>query len=95
LTTGLWKGLKMLKIIATERINTYKVETLATKYFPVGFTTLEGIGFWGGVSEKSLLILVAGEVAEATIKAFCDAIKVLNNQECLMVIEIQGEVNFI
>ena len=85
----------MLRIIATENINREKVEELAKKYFPRGFTTMEGKGFWGGVAEDSLLVLVTGEVEPAAINWFCKDVKVLNKQDCVMVIELPGEANFI
>jgi hypothetical protein len=84
----------MFRIIATENVNRTTIETLAQAYFTSGFTLLEGKGFWGKVSEDSLLILVAGEVNKQKIIHFCDEVKTLNNQECLMVVELPGEVSF-
>ena len=85
----------MLRIIVTENTNKLAVKTLAKNFFPDGFTILKGKGFWGDTSEKSLLLLVAGEISPATIKAFCNQVNIFNNQECVMVIELPGEVSFI
>lgn len=87
----------MFTMIFTENINRGLIEQQAALSFPSGFTTLQGRGFipLGQLAEDSLLILVAGEVEPAVINRFCEAIKALNKQECLMVVALPGNVEFV
>ena len=58
-----------------------------SKFFP-GFTIMRGIGYYKGVREKSLTIIIVAKPRDrSTIHNIAEKIKYLGHQECVLVVE--------
>ena len=77
-----------LTTIYTENTPDYKanVKSICNRYFPEGYTLIEGLGVWRGQEENSLIIQVAGTLPETVFQLVIAEIKLVNSQiACLMV----------
>ena len=75
----------MLFRIFTEYTNKEGIERAANNYFQ-GYTIFEGVGYWKGSKEKSLLLEVVDKPSKLeTIKKLASEIKRINNQEAVLI----------
>jgi len=73
--------------IFTEHKNTEHVTKIVGRYFK-GFTLLNGIGYWQGMPEQSLVVEIIGtESDRAAIEAIAYEIKKANAQEAVLIQE--------
>lgn len=73
----------------TEKKNIGAIENLLNIYFK-GYTLIEGIGYWEGEKEKSLivelLLLESGTNQNSeNLKKIADEIKIFNNQKTVLI----------
>jgi len=73
--------------IFTEHKNTEHITKIVGRYFK-GFTLLNGVGFWQGVPERSLVIEIIGTEADASkVELVAYQIKKANTQEAVLIQE--------
>ena len=84
----------MLYRIYTENKNFDDVIRIAGCYFD-GFTVLTGKGFWQGESEDSLILEVIGENLDRKVKELAEDIKVLNQQDCVLIQKVKNQAEFV
>jgi len=73
--------------IFTEHKNSDKIVEIVNKYFE-GYTLLNGIGYWQGVPEQSLVIEIIGtEKDAARVELVAYEIKKANVQEAVLIQE--------
>jgi len=73
--------------IYTEHKDVEKVAKIVGRYFK-GFTLLNGIGYWQGVPEQSLVIEIIGTESDATkVELVAYEIKKANTQEAVLIQE--------
>lgn len=73
--------------IYTEDVDRWKMMDIVGEFFS-GFTVFIGMGVWQGNTEKSVVFeIVAPDAPEvrANITEICKRIKIMNEQECVMV----------
>jgi len=83
----------MLYELLTENKNKQKIQDLTSKYFE-GYNIQNITGSWQGILEKSIKISIIAENTAAInnkIKDLAAAIKVLNNQEAILINKIDNE----
>lgn len=79
--------------IYTERKNINALIGLAGGMFS-SFTLVRGLGVYKGKEEGSLIFTVIGADPLA-VKDFANVVKVLNNQQCVLVVESEVNAEFI
>jgi len=80
--------------ICTEDKNRKSVETLLSTSFD-GFAIFSGVGYWKGKQEKALTIEIFGDNIGDTVKFVAHCIKVLNNQESVLITEVECKGEFL
>jgi len=89
----------MIIRICTENKNREQVRIEVDKYFDC-YSLFQGVGMWNGQVEHSLLIEIAMDanadqtdhtIARAAALELADDIKILNNQEAVLVEFLQSE----
>ena len=83
----------MLYRILTENKHRDSIEALVGTFFN-GFTLIESIGWWKGSREFGLIIEIQ-DADLASIEALAQKIKLLNQQESVLVQEIQCQAKFV
>lgn len=82
--------------ISTENKNRNDIIKVVSRYFE-GFTLIEGIGYWKGKQEKSLIIEIdtisADYHSTRRIENICNDIKLLNGQEYVLLQKFCGCVS--
>lgn len=82
----------MLYRILTENKNKRDLLSLASGYFE-GFTAIEGLGYWQGKGEQSLILEV--ETSDgAAVKRLANDIKIFNSQQAVLV-EVVSNKSFL
>lgn len=79
--------------IYTERKNEQGIRTILNQYFP-GYTILEALGMWKGVSEASMVIIIVTEEPQL-VQAAAEDIKRMNEQESVLIVSTPATVTFI
>jgi len=82
----------MLFRILTENKNKRSIIALMVSAY-LGFTLYEAYGYWNGQGEKALIIEVANADRD-TINAIAEAIKVINNQEAVLIQRLRVESTY-
>ena len=83
----------MLYRILTENKNRKQLINEVGKKFD-GFTVIKGQGYWKGQVERSLIIEIVTN-DEYEIKELCNKIKVINEQECVLLESFNISTEFI
>jgi len=81
--------------IYTENVNRDDIVKIAGEYFQ-GFTLLDGVGFWQGTPEQSLIIEIIGtEKDAANVELVAYKIKKNNCQQAVLVQEANITANLV
>lgn len=82
----------------TENKNVEGIKEIINAYFS-GYTLIEGVGIWNGISEKSLIVEVVNFTGksnlEAEFKLIAGAIKKLNCQDAVLLTVQEIESKFV
>ncbi len=85
----------MIYRIYTEDKNRQMILNYLTEWTP-SFTIIPAIGVWRSVREDTLIIeLIGEELTIQYIKAIAQAIKIMNNQECILITSQTGNEIFL
>ena len=79
-----WGSAHFLYRIFTERVNVEGIRDILDREFE-GYTLLESMGFWKGVSEPSIGIEIDGTISEEKVRSVAEAIKQLNGQDAVLI----------
>jgi len=83
--------------IYTEDKNREDIKRTCDKYLP-DYSLFYGEGVYKGHHEKSLVIEIVGEdgsLAQSVIIGIAQAIKLMNQQEAVLIVKLTGESQFI
>lgn len=80
--------------IMTENKNLNMVVKIVTSHFQ-GFTIVKQLGYWEGVQEQSINIVIFGDKkCLYAVKDIVDRIKTLNKQDCVLYAVTECELTF-